>query len=75
LWEWEKEEAFTIVFVFRNTRFGTIASFNADDGQEHDENSDEEGQAFYAGGSETRSVIIATISTLEYSQYFNHHHN
>ncbi|CAB4022702.1 NSFL1 cofactor p47 [Paramuricea clavata] len=41
----------------KNPRFGTIASFSTDAGQEN-EDSDEEGQAFYAGGSETSGQQI-----------------
>ena len=34
-------------------RFGTISSFKRDE-EESSEDSDDEGQAFYAGGSESR---------------------
>ena len=38
--------------IHRNQRFATIDSFNTQEAVE--DSDDEEGQAFYAGGSETR---------------------
>ena len=57
------ENVLSIFLLCSKARFGTIAGIT-DRNKENDDSSDEEGQTFYAGGSETRYECVFTFYAL-----------